>query len=331
MSFINNQNSKKTHYELFGLKMDATQEDIRKVYRKLSLKFHPDRVSDPNEKLIAEEKFKELSTAYAILSDPKKRRSYDLSLRLPFGENGFFGMGNINIDPSTMGFGQTININNEQLEDIIINSIFGNGGSGMRIFSNMGGMSGMGGMGGMTNLFNKPSPIIKTIEITLKDAFNGTAYPLPISRWIMQNGIKITEEETIYVNIPQGIDDNEIIKCTEKGNVLSDKNKGDVKVFVKIKQESDSLFVRRGLDLHYIKSLSLKESLVGFKFDFYHLNGQKYIINNKETIITPTYKKIIPNMGMKRGDAIGNLIIEFVVEFPKTLSDEAIESVKKYF
>ena len=322
------------YYELLGIQIDATKEEIKKAYRKLSLKYHPDRVSDLNKKEIAEEKFKKISAAYTVLSDSDKRRGYDLSFKNPFsaftgglggGVSGLFGMG---AQPS--GPGQ------EQIDELI-SHLFPNhdGGGippGVRIFTTMGNNMGMGNIGQMANnLFNKPPPILKNVEISLKEAYSGKAHPLPIKRWIMENGVKVVEEETIYVKIPPGVDNNEIIKCIGQGNVLSDNNKGDVKVFIKVTQEPDSLFVRQGLDLHYVKTLSLKEALVGFKFDFDHLNGQNYVINNDKTIVTPSFKKVIEGMGMKRDDAVGKLIIEFVIEFPKELSDEAKNAVKENF
>lgn len=330
---MNNSNSK-NHYELLGISSNATKEDIKKAYRKLSLKYHPDRVSDLSEKAAAEEKFKEVSAAYNVLSDPDKRRVYDLSFRNPFsafagglggGVGGLFGMG---AQPSGIG--------EEQLHDLLSHLFPSHDGGGLppevRIFTTMGNNMGMGNIGQMANnLFNKPAPILENVEISLKEAYSGKAHPLPIKRWIMENGVKMVEEETIYVKIPPGVDNNEIIKCVGQGNVLSDKNKGDVKVFVKVVQDPDSLFVRRGLDLYYVKTLSLKEALVGFKFDFDHLNGQNYIINNDKTIVTPSFKKMIEGMGMKRDDLVGKLIIEFVIEFPKELSDEAKNAIKEHF
>ena len=333
-----------TYYELLGINMNATKEDIKKAYRKLSLKYHPDRVLDLEEKAEAEEKFKQINAAYKILSDPDKRRGYDLTLNNPFSAFGGGLGGGIG---GLFGMGMPQNEGSEHLDELLT-SLFGfssdesnsNIPPGVRIFTNMtnanannnnSNTNGINFTNMVKNAFTRPPPIIKHIEISLKEAYSGTAYPLPIKRWIMENGVKVPEEETIYVKIPPGVDNNEIIKCVGQGNVLSDKNKGDVKVFVKIKQDSDCLFVRRGLDLYYVKTLSLKEALTGFKFDFDHLNGQNYVINNSSTIITPSFKKVIENMGMKRDDIVGNLIIEFIIEFPKTLSDEAKEAVKEHF
>ena len=95
--------------------------------------------------------------------------------------------------------------------------------------------------------------------------------PVDIERWIMENGNKVFEKETLYIPIPQGIDDNEIILLREKGNVVNENMKGDVKIFVKIENKTE--FERKGLDLHYLKRISLKDALCGFTFDINYLNG----------------------------------------------------------
>jgi hypothetical protein len=224
--------------------------------------------------------------------------------------------------------------------DDILNMFFG-GMPGMGGFPGMQGFPGMpmGGMHGMPpgakiHIFNggpmgfqqaisKPIPIMKTIEINMAQVLTGASIPLEIERWIIENGIKVHEKETIYVSIPQGIDDNEMVILRDKGNVLNENVKGDVKIFVKIKNES--AFKRSGLDLVLEKKISLKESLCGFTFEINYINGKSYTLNNnKGNIIPPEYKKIYPGMGLTRGEHKGNMIIHFHVEFPEKLSEEQI-------
>jgi len=73
----------------------------------------------------------------------------------------------------------------------------------------------------------------------------------------------------------------------------------------------------------------LKESLCGFKFDIHHLNGKTLCLNNSESnsIIKPNYKKVLSNLGFQRGNQIGNLIIDFSIEFPDSLSRDQIEKL----
>ena len=169
--------------------------------------------------------------------------------------------------------------------------------------------------------FQKPTPIVKKITISLEQAYTGCNIPLEIERWVLQNNhTKVIEKEKIYVDIPMGIDTNELIVIRGKGNVISDNNKGDIKIFVKIINNSE--FKRNGLDLIYVKKISLKEALVGFKFDINFINGKTYTIKSGGKVIKPNYEDVNTKLGMRRGDMYGNLIIRFMVNFPTTLSDK---------
>jgi DnaJ-class molecular chaperone len=184
------------------------------------------------------------------------------------------------------------------------------------------------------NTMMKPTPINKTINITLAQAYKGVNIPVEVERWYQENDIKRVETERIYVPIPMGIDNQEIIILENKGNVVSDKIKGDVKVFINV--ENNTEFIRDGLDLLFQRKITLKEALCGFSFDIKHLSGKTYTINNTNgKIITTHYTKTIQHMGMKRerrhpaSPMVGNLIIAFEVKFPTTLTDEQREQLSK--
>jgi DnaJ family protein A protein 2 len=167
---------------------------------------------------------------------------------------------------------------------------------------------------------------MKTVDINMEQVLSGASVPVEIERWILENGIKVHENETIYVTVPQGIDDNEMIILKDKGNVINENVKGDVKIFVKITNETE--FKRNGLDLILEKNITLKEALCGFTFEIKYLNGKSYTLNNnKGNIIPPEYKKIYPNMGLTRGEHKGNMIIHFHIDFPEKLSDEQIAKI----
>ena len=91
----------------------------------------------------------------------------------------------------------------------------------------------------------------ETIQITMHQAYHGVSIPIDVERWVMEQGCKANEHEIIYVDIPPGID-NEIIVIKEKGNVISEQCKGDVKVTVMV--ENNTEFKRAGLDLIYEKT-----------------------------------------------------------------------------
>ena len=184
------------------------------------------------------------------------------------------------------------------------------------------------------NSMRKPSPITKTIQITFEEAYQGINKPVEIERWIQTKGMKQVEKEKIYVPIPAGIDNQEIIILRNKGNVINENISGDIKIFINVTNDTD--FVRDGLNLIYKKKITLKEALVGFKFDIKHVSGKTYCINNNNgKIITPQYSKIITNMGMRRErrhpapPMVGNLIIVFDVVFPDELTEEQMKTISE--
>jgi hypothetical protein len=224
------------------------------------------------------------------------------------------------------------------MDDIFANIFFGGGGPfGMHGMPGMPGMPGMFPGGPNIKIFRngvqvnggleKPTPIIKTIVINMDTVLNGGKIPLEIERWIVENGNKVFENQTVYVDVMKGVDNNEIIILRDQGNVINENCKGDVKIFIKI--ENDTLFQRKGLDLYMDKKISLKDSLCGFSFDLKYINGKVYTINNQAGNVIPAeYQKVIPNMGLTRESHVGNLIIVFHVEFPEKIPIEKIDLLK---
>ena len=313
-------------YNILGVEENATKDEIKKAYRSLQMKWHPDKNQGSDDSKKMSEKINE---AYETLGDEAKRDEYNRSRNNP---NPFMRMN------SGGGGGMEVPM------DDIFNMFFGGGMNpfGMPGMPGMPGIPGMPGMPGMPpgariHVFNggpmgfqqaisKPTPIIKTISITMDQVLSGANVPLEIERWNVENGIKVFEAETIYVTIPQGIYDNEMIILRDKGNMLNEHAKGDVKIVVKIINNSE--FKRAGLDLIFEKKITLKEALCGFTFELNYLNGKSYTLNNnKGNIIPPEYKKVYPGMGLTRGEHKGNMIIHFHVEFPEKLTEEQIASL----
>ena len=175
----------------------------------------------------------------------------------------------------------------------------------------------------------KPSPIQKTVLITLTGAYEGMTCPIEIERTVAQDGIKKIEKETLYVDIPKGIDNNEIILIKDKGSIIGE-NKGDIKIHIKINNENKHKFKREGINLRMIKEISLKEALTDFKIEFDHLNGKKYKIDHAgNSIIYPGQEMRIKDMGMERNGNKGSLIISFKITFPKTLNKETKMKIKE--
>lgn len=310
-------------YSVLGLSDTATKEEIKKAYRSLSLKFHPDKTGGNLESVT---KFQKISEAYETLGDDQRKSDYDFMSKNPCMRMG----------AQDMPF---------QDMDDILSAIFG-GGFGGPMFGGSGGggggafgggspkihvfRAGGGGSHGMRfeQALQKPAPIIKTITIMMDVVLSGGKLPVEIERFIVENEHKMLETETIYVDIPKGIDDNEIIILRDKGNIISEDCKGDIKLFVKI--NNDTNFERRGLDLIINKSITLKESLCGFSFELKYVNGKTYTLNNSSgNIIPPEYIKVIPNMGLTREAHTGNLLVHFHVEFPEKISEEKMNALRE--
>lgn len=335
---MNREKEKVNHYNTLELPESATSDEIKKAYRRLSLQHHPDK--NPG-KVDISGKFQKINEAYEVLKDEQTRAQYDMERSSPFSSHGFH-----------MGPGQG-------LDEMIANLFFGGmAGHPMSHMGNMGSHNQMGNMGNMANMANmgfggffppganikifrngqqvnmqqcleKPTPITKTVDITMEQVLNGATIPVEIERWLFDNGNKIFECETLYVPIPKGIDDKEIIVLKDKGNILNDACKGDVKIFIKI--DNNTEFKRHGLDLILEKEITLKEALCGFSFELKYFNGKTYTINNTMgNVIKPEYKKVIPNMGLERDQHKGNIIIVFHVIFPDTIDVAILEKIKEY-
>ena len=318
-------------YKILGVSEQATQEEIKRAYRQLSLKSHPDKNPGDSEAI---GRFQKISEAYETLGNAEKRQEYDMTSKNPFMRMSGMHPGGMGMPHG--GMGMHVNM------DDILQNLFGFGG--------MGGPGMMQGMGGfppgmmppganihvfrngvpinINNAMQKPQPIIKTISINIEQVMNGANIPVEIERWILENGNKVFERETIYVTIPKGVDDNEIIMLRDKGNIINEQNKGDIKLFIKVDNTTD--FKRNGLDLILERKVSLKEALCGFHFELKHINGKSYTINNNPgSIVTPAYFKSIPNMGLTRDGHTGNLVITFEVIFPETLDLDKIAKLKE--
>lgn len=313
---------KENYYDILGLPETANAEEIKKAYRKLSLKYHPDKNPGKPECV---EMFQKVSEAFEILRDSSKKQEYDMTRNNPFFGGGG-GPPNMNFHHGSM--------------DELFNSFFGGGfppgfppgfaqgfppgfppefagggfpGANIRIFRN----------GVPVNMNQKPQPIVQNLVVTMEQVLNGATLPLEIERYIMEGQNKVHEVQKIYVTVEKGVDDNEMILLENQGNVMNENSKGDIKIFIKIENNTD--FTRKGLDLWINKQISLKESLCGFSFDLKYINNKVYTINNQAgNVIPPEYQKVIPNMGLSRGNHTGNLIIHFHVDFPSTMTPEKI-------
>ena len=315
-----------TLYTILEVPETASIDEIKKSYRRLSMLYHPDKNKNNPD---ATAKFQKISEAYETLGDNEKKNQYDMTRNNPFVKMmGSHGPSHNPMEDifsnifGGMAFGQQ-----GHFTPFSNMQPFGQG-QNIRIFHNGVQVNPQGFMQGM----QKPTPIIKNIVVPIDKILTGTTIPVEIERWIIEEGNKVFENETVYVSVPKGIDDGEMIVLREKGNVLREDCKGDIKLLVKI--ENNTEFKRSGLDLIYEKTITVKEALCGFTFELKYITGKVYTINNHSAnnhsvnIINHGYKKLIPNMGFTREQHTGNLIIIFNVIYPSSLSNEVVEQLK---
>lgn len=343
----------KDYYSILGISKDADDNQIKKAYKKLAMKYHPDRNINNQEK--SAEKFKEVSEAYEVLSDPEKRKIFD-----QFGEEGLKGgIPNAGGGFNFGGNGGTkfYSFNPSNAEDIFSQffSQFGGGfgGGGKKTgrskssagfssgFPGMGGgfssfgfddFGGMGGMGGMPGGFSsydhhsagpqKDPPIIKKLPCKLEELYTGKVKKLKITKRIFgTDGNFVPQEDIIEINIKPGWKSGTKITFAERGDEYPNKIPADM-VF-EIEEIPHHLFKREGNDLVMTVNVGLKEALVGTHVNVTTLSGRNLKVNVRE-VITPTYEKRVKGEGMpnsKDPNIKGDLIIRFNVKWPTNLTE----------
>jgi DnaJ-class molecular chaperone len=342
--FFNNSNGpvdNSKFYELLGVSKDADNSAIKKAYRKLAIKWHPDKNLDNKKE--AEEKFKQISMAYSILSDEKKRNIYD-----KYGEEAVKNSGDSNApDPSDI-FKNFFGMNFNEEEDNSIEPLiekqdlnledFYNGKeikkeiSRERIFSNKNKISNKGYTKckkckgtGVCNFMKHLGPgMIQQVRGKC-DECNGKGYSL-------ERGYRLgIEKETITFNVKPGARNGEKIVINNKGNYDNETNTyGDLIII--IREKKNDLFLRDNNNLVYSKTVSVGESLVGTKFIITHLDGRELLIDIDE-VIQPDMIRVIPYEGMPSTNSVvkGNLYINFTVSFPDSIDDNKKAELIKIF
>ncbi|XP_057507796.1 uncharacterized protein LOC130790780 [Actinidia eriantha] len=332
------------YYKILQVNRNASDEDLKKAYRKLAMKWHPDK--NPNNKKDAEAKFKQISEAYEVLSDSQKRAIYD-----QYGEEGlkgqvpppeqypggatFFSTGE---GPTTFRFNPR-NANDIFAEFFGSSSPFGGAGGGMRGGSGFGSLFGDdmfgsfgGGGGGPMNQSGprKALPIERTLPCSLEELYNGTTKKMKISREIGDtSGKTIPVEEILTINVKPGWKKGTKITFPEKGNEQPNVIPADL-VFV-IDEKPHNLFTRDKNDLVVTQKISLAEALTGYTAKLTTLDGRNLTIPITN-VIHPNYEEIVPREGMplpKDPTKRGNLRIKFNIKFPSRLTAEQKAGIKK--
>ncbi|MEB3012684.1 J domain-containing protein [Parvimonas sp. D2] len=297
----------KDYYKILGVDKNANDSEIKKQYRKLAKKYHPD-VNQNDE--VASNKFKEINEAYEVLSDKEKRKQYDM-----FGSNYNFNGGD-NFDPRNYGFSASYSTSDMGGFSDFFNMFFG--GGDRRTSSHFGGFSGFDGFTNSRNYsgFERQPQRQKyetSLNLSVKEAYSGIERELYVN--INNSPKKIT------VKIPKGITTGKKVK------VNGDKYKLDGDIYVKINVINDE-YRLDGLDLIKTVSLYPWEAYFGVTKLIETLNGS---VRVKIPAKIDSMKKIrISNKGYTdlKGRT-GDLYLEIVINNPKNLSGEKLELYKK--
>mgnify|MGYP001102962922 CR=1 FL=1 len=345
----------KAHYDTLGVSKNASETEIKKAYRTLSLKYHPDRNTDRDAKL----KFQEINSAYEILRDSQKRKMYDMGIDpdeipnnggFPFPGGGFpFPGGGFHFPGGGVHFAH-MGGGHEQPPDIndIFETIFGGlGGGGPPPFhvhtSRPNTSRGRPMRGPKIHVFHqnppspprsesppfpdKPEPIEKTIQLTLEQLYHGENLPVILER--LNNETNMQEKQHLQVPIPAGMKDGETILLTGVGNRGYGNAHGDVKLT--IKEMEHPIFKRNGFDLIHHLKISLQDAFSGFSCEIKHLSGKTLRLNNKSSpsVIQPGSVREFPTYGMIQGNKRGNLFVYFVVDLPTNLNSSQLSRINE--
>ncbi|KAM3378805.1 hypothetical protein BC332_21324 [Capsicum chinense] len=316
------------YYNVLNVVKTATEDDLKKAYRKLAMKWHPDK--NPNNKKEAEAQFKQISEAYEILSDPDKRQIYD-----QYGEEGLKEM------PSPGCSGHPRNA-----EDIFAeffgSSPFGFGSTGVKStrFSSEG--SAFAGFGGGENIFRtasngtganmpkKPPPVESKLPCSLEELYSGSTRKMKISRTVVdKNGWLVTESEILTIDVKPGWKKGTKITFPDKGNEQLNQLPADL-VFV-IDEKPHDVYKRDGNDLIRNYKVTLAEALGGTTVNLTTLDSRELTIPVNQ-IVRPGYELVVAKEGMpitKEPGNRGDLKIKFDVKFPTRLSAEQKAALKR--
>ncbi|MFR5875871.1 MAG: molecular chaperone DnaJ [Eubacterium sp.] len=359
---------KRDYYEVLGVNKGASDDEIKKAYRKTAKKYHPDL--NPNNPE-AEAKFKECNEAYEVLSDPQKKARYD-----QFGFAGVdpnYGAGQGGYGGGGFGFDGDIDLGD------IFSSFFGGGGSGF------------GGFGGRNpNAPQKGRDIQSSITITFEEAAKGCKKSVDISRvedcsqchgtgaaegsspttcpecqgrgvvniqqrtafGVMQtqrtcsrcggkgkiiekpctkcNGKgKVRKRNKVDINIPAGIDNHQVVNVRGYGDSgINGGPAGDLRVVVNVKNHKD--FERDGFDLWYDKHVSIVEATLGAELRVPTLDGDvKY---NMPAGTQPMEVFKLKNKGIQRLNGVGkgDLFVRIIVDIPRDITSEQKDILKQF-
>ena len=297
----------KDYYKVLGVERSATQDQIKKAYRKLAVKYHPDK--NPGDKA-AEEKFKEISEAYQVLGNEDSRKKYDeLGANWKQYENmGYGGQGFQGFDGQGFeGFGSS------GFSDFFDMFFGGHGGGGFDFGNiNFGG----GGRGRTRTRAMKGQDLTASIDMTLREAYFGS-----------QRMFKIGDE-TIKISIKPGVKDGQTLRVKGKGHPgINDGENGDLLLKIHITQ--DPVYQRDGDDLTRTVNIDIYTAILGGKIEIDTMKGNVNVPIKPQTQNNSILR--LKGLGMphygKEGN--GSMLLKVQLVLPNHFSEKELELIKQ--
>lgn len=297
----------KDFYKVLGVSKDISEADLKKTYRKLARKYHPD--SNPGDGA-AEAKFKEISEAYTVLSDKEQREEYDQIRAMGAGGARFSPGGAGGFEDVFSGFNQGRGGRGQQANFEDIFSMFGGGGG-------FGGGFGQGGYGGGYGGPVKGGDVTARTTLDFSTAVKGETITL-----------QAEDGKPFKVKIPAGVADGQKIRLRGRGQASPNGGEnGDIVVQISVREHP--VFKREGLNLRVQVPVTFTEAALGATIEVPTLDGGP--VRLKVAPGTPSGRVLrVKGRGVKTNKGTGDLLAEVQVVVPSHLDDAAKSALEAY-
>ena len=339
----------KDYYKILGISRSANDDDIKKAYRKMALRYHPDKNKAPD----AEAKFKDIAEAYDVLSDKKKRDIYDqygeevLKGGIPGGGGGSGGGGGTHFTYTFSGDPRETFAQFFGTSDPFSMFMGADGGLGGSMFENMdvddsfNMMGGRLGGAGTRRAFSfsphdstrtrakaQDPAITRDLYVTLEEIHTGVTKKMKITRNVVckETGHMRKEEKILTIQIKPGWKEGTKITFEKEGDQSPGKIPADI-VFV-IRDKPNQVFKRDGANLSFTTKLTLREALCGVRVTVPTLDGPKVHLDFSNEVVRPQTVRRLQGKGLpfpKDPSRRGDILVHFDIQFPATLTESAKE------